>query len=136
MRFWTTTFIISATLFFFLHTVVLAADVPNCPKLDSPKVTAVKYQLFAAYNIGYDGHQLPCELKCMGKADCQNSCQTKEALRLLQAKLVELSQKETLASNSAAPCPSFSETCMDQCKADGPACLAACGKGPSPIAQQ
>ena len=120
MKFWTIVFFISATIFFFLQTVVLAAE--SCPGIDSPKATAVNYQLYSAYQIGYGGYEAPCELKCFGNASCQKRCQGKEGLKYLGAKLEELTTK-----NHSVQCPSFTLSCLEQCKDMGVACAATCG---------
>ena len=123
MNYWSTTFILSAVIFFFIHTVVLASDNKNCPGVNSPEVTAIKFQLFAAYQTGYDGYAIPCELKCFNKKDCKNQCQTREALRMLNAKLEELTQ-----GNNQIQCPAHTIGCIEQCSEAGVPCLAACGR--------
>ena len=120
MKFWTGAFFVGLFIFFFLQTVVLAKE--SCPKIDSPEVTAIKYQLFAAYQTGFDGYEMPCELKCFGNKQCQNRCQGKEGLRFLQDKLHEL-----VAKKGYVQCHSMTMSCVEQCKDLGVACQAACG---------
>jgi|GEM_PF-6671032 len=130
MKFWTSTFVVSLILFFFIHTVVLAGD-SDCPPLDSPETTAIKYQLFAAYQTGLDGYQLPCELKCSHNAECASQCRGKAALRLLEGKLKELNARR-IASKGGEPCWSYSLTCMEQCRDHGIECMKACGQTQPP----
>lgn len=124
MRFWTGAFLVGLCIFFFLQTVVLASE--TCPKKGSPEATAIQYQLYAAYQTGYDGYQTPCQHQCLDHKDCQKNCREKQALRLLQSKLQEL-----VARKGYSRCPSMSVGCVEQCKDQGLPCQAACSNDKS-----
>ena len=100
----------------------------NCPKPDDHAISAVKYQLFAAYQTGFDGHQAPCEIKCFGNEPCLNTCQTKRGLKSLSTQLTRLMKKKNLKS-----CASYTMVCLKQCLQHGNACNKACN-APSPVA--
>ena len=119
MRFWTGAFLVGLCIFFLLQTVVLASE--NCPEKGSPEATAIQYQLYTAYQTGYDGYQEPCQFQCFGEKNCQKNCREKQALRLLQGKLQEL-----VAKKGYSRCPSMSLGCVEQCKDQGLSCRAAC----------
>ena len=120
MRFLTTVFFVAFSSFFSLQ-VAWAQD--HCPGIDSPEATAIKYKLFTAFQTGFDGYETPCELKCFGKSDCQQKCQSKEGLRLLEQKLHEIAMK-----NNSTKCPSHTLSCLEQCKDLGVSCAAVCGQ--------
>ena len=101
---------------------VVILGVENCPGIGSPEATANNYKLFAAYQTGYDGYEAPCELKCFANSSCQNRCQAKEALRLLENKMNEL-----VAQNNATQCPSYTLSCLSLCEKQGVSCAAVCG---------
>ena len=136
VRFWTPTFFIALALFFFIHTVVLASPAAaECPSVDSPQATALGYQLYTAYQVGFDGYQMPCELKCSSNKNCQSSCQTQQGLRLLQSKVHELNDKHPMLVTSKS-CKVVAQVCLKQCPADNLQCLNACGLSPGTVASQ
>ncbi|MEM7645267.1 MAG: hypothetical protein AAF203_00025 [Pseudomonadota bacterium] len=94
----------------------------QCPPLGSPGYVALKYQMYTAYTIGFDGYEAPCEIRCMGKASCQKKCQKKEGLRTLASKYQEFQGKM-----EQTQCPSLVSACLEQCETDGGAsCAQAC----------
>ena len=95
----------------------------SCPGIDSPEAVAIKYKLFTAYQTGFDGYETPCELKCFGNKSCQNSCQSKQGLRLLEQRLQELAH-----NNNSTKCPSYTIGCLEQCDKLGASCAAVCGQ--------
>ena len=105
---------------FFAFTLGASAN-DRCPSSDDHALSAVKYQLFTAYQTGYDGYQAPCENKCFGKQNCVVECQTKKALEYLNNQLVKLEKK-----NKVKSCETYQAICIDQCKEHGAPCEKAC----------
>ena len=102
----------------------------SCPGIGSPQATANNYMLFTAYQTGYDGYEAPCELKCFGNEGCQQRCQSKHGLRLLEEKLHDI-----MAKNDAKNCPSYTVGCVEQCEKLGVSCAAICGQN-KPVADK
>lgn len=93
----------------------------QCPKIDSHETAAIKYQLFSAYQTGFDGYQAPCELKCFGNSNCQNRCQGQKAMEYLSKQMKQLKDKRGVKH-----CPSFTIVCLEQCQSQGPQCAQVC----------
>lgn len=93
----------------------------SCPSEDSTDLAPFRYQLFTAYQTGFDGFEMPCEIKCLGKQECQNNCQQKKGRELLSRELSRLKKKKDLAR-----CPSMEAICLKQCEDQGQACKQAC----------
>ncbi len=97
----------------------LAKDL--CPQADSHELSAVRYQMFTAFQMAYDGYQAPCELKCFEKESCVQSCRQDKAL----LSLAQHMEKE-LQSRGLASCQTLSEVCVDECKAEDARCQNSC----------
>ncbi len=93
----------------------------KCPAMGSPEATAIHYQLFAAFQSGFDGYEAPCEIKCFGKKSCQHSCQQDHGLRLLKRQVAQVGEKKGLDD-----CPTLVATCLKQCEGAGEACEKTC----------
>ena len=106
-------------VFFAFSMAAVAND--KCPKIDSHETAAIKYQLFSAYQTGFDGYEAPCEIKCFGNSNCQNRCQSNKAMEFLAKQMQQLKDKKGVES-----CPSFTLACLDQCQALGPQCAQVC----------
>lgn len=111
-------FIFSIVFFSFL---MGAGAHDGCPKSDDHALSAVRYQLFTAYQTGYDGYQAPCEMKCFSNSNCIETCQTKKGMESLNKQLSKLLEKKNLSS-----CQSYSQVCVEQCKEKGEPCQKAC----------
>ncbi|MCB0379037.1 MAG: hypothetical protein KDD33_11140 [Bdellovibrionales bacterium] len=127
MRFWTMVFVVASFIFFFIQTVVLAAE-PDCPGINSPTHTALKYRLYSAYQVGYGGYEAPCEFKCFGNQNCQNRCQGQKGLEYLTQKMSDL-------KGEFGSCPSLTLACLEQCQEMGASCASVCS-GDQAIAQK
>lgn len=92
----------------------------TCPKSDSPRMIAMNYQLFTAYQTGFDGYEASCELQCFSKETCQKDCQAKKGLEYLKKQMTQL------AANFNGSCTNLVNTCISQCQDQGPNCSQAC----------
>lgn len=102
----------------------------NCPAIGSPESVALEFQLFSAFQTGYDGYETPCELKCFGKEKCQNSCQAKFGLQFLSKQMTDLKKKKGIKQ-----CPTYTLSCIKQCEKLGPDCVKTC-EGLDTVASQ
>lgn len=93
----------------------------SCPQSESHELAPYRYQLFTAYQTGYDGYEAPCEIKCLGRENCQERCQKKKGLELLGQELSRLKKKKGIKD-----CPSVEAICLEQCQDHGEACKQAC----------
>ncbi len=89
----------------------------RCPSSESHSLSAVRYQLYTAYHMGFDGYEAPCSMKCLGKESCTQSCQTQKGLELLSQKMKKMGMTQ---------CQSYSSVCMEQCATLGQSCVKAC----------
>ncbi len=93
----------------------------RCSEIDSPESVAQKYQLFSAFQTGYDGYQVVCENKCFGKKSCEENCQSKKALEYLSKQMNQLVKK-----SGGLHCPSLTLVCLEQCTHLGVQCAQVC----------
>ena len=116
------------SLSFFISFLSTSLANPVCPKNDDHSLSAIRYQLFTAYQTGYDGYRTPCDLKCFSKENCMNKCQTEKGLASLALEFDKLRAKKKLTN-----CTSYTLVCLEQCQQHGKACNKACG-GTEPVA--
>jgi hypothetical protein len=110
------------TLCFLLLSIQANAQESNyCPKLDSPDSVALKFQLFSAYQTGYDGYEAPCELKCMGNLNCQKKCQSEKALDFLAKQMKDIKNKKNIKE-----CATLTLLCVEQCQPQEKQCAQVC----------
>lgn len=109
---------------FLLLSAVANSNADKCPKIDSHETVALKFQMFSAYQTGFDGYEAPCEIQCMGRDKCQQNCQLKKGLSYLSKRFEELKVKKGVTS-----CASLTVACLEQCQSAGPQCAQACGSG-------
>ena len=93
----------------------------RCPTSKDHSLSAVRYQMFTAYQTAYDGYQAPCEIKCFNRTTCVESCQGKKGLESLKTQFTKLLEKKGLKN-----CSSYSQVCKEQCKDQGKSCTQAC----------
>ena len=99
----------------------MSGSFAHCPEPGDHSLAAVRYQLFAAFSIGYDGHQAPCDLKCVGREGCTQRCQLERGLAFLGEELGRLKDKQRLNH-----CASYRKLCIEQCREHGEACAKTC----------
>ncbi len=109
-----------ATLFGILFSLP-AFSKDRCPSSKDHSLSALRYKLYTAFHMGYDGYETPCNVKCMGRESCQNQCQNEKGLELLSKKM-----KEVYSENEVSTCQSFSSVCMEQCESLGKQCESVC----------
>lgn len=90
-----------------------------CPQSNDPETVAIKYKLYTAYQVAYDGYETPCEIQCLKKKDCRKRCQQKKGLSSLENKMKELTREK-------GNCPSIALACLEQCQTLGKACESIC----------
>lgn len=93
----------------------------TCPQVDSHDVAPLRYQFFTAFQMGFSGYEAPCEMKCLGKESCQQSCQEKKGLELLSKEIHRIKEKNKLEN-----CYAYEKVCYQQCESLGSACKKAC----------
>ncbi len=97
----------------------------TCPQEDSHDVAPLRYQFYTAFQMGFSGYEAPCEIKCLGKASCQTSCQEKKGLELLSQEIRRIKEKNNIQS-----CYAYEAICHEQCESLGSACKKACDYKP------
>ncbi len=95
----------------------------RCPSSEDHQLSAVRYQMFTAYQVAFDGYQAPCQIKCFEKETCVNQCQQQKAL----SSLAEHMDQE-LKQRGLARCESLSQICLEECQGDSNHCQKACQK--------
>lgn len=93
----------------------------RCPSSEDHSLSAVRYQLYTAFHMGFDGYEAPCDMKCMGKESCKQSCQSKKGLELLSKKMSKMYKEKQLNS-----CQSYTSVCIEQCHQLGDKCESVC----------
>jgi len=93
----------------------------QCVEINSPENVAQKYQLFSAFQTGFDGYQVVCENKCLGKKSCEDNCQNKKALDYLKKRVDQF-----VIKSQGLHCPSLTVVCLEQCSHLGATCAQTC----------
>ena len=119
LRRYTTLWFLSVIVFFAFLTGTAAKD--RCPSSDDHETSAIRYKMFTAYQIAFDGYQAPCELKCFDKEECTQSCRTEKALDSLSKHF-----KKELKQRNTSQCKSIENICMQECSGPKNKCESAC----------
>jgi|GEM_PF-5133401 len=119
----------------------------QCPLVEDPELSPIHYQLLAAFESGKEGYALPCSFRCNSSSNihgssqginhsasesdsrqsqCQAQCQNQAGLKLLKEKILELSEKNLGSSSAYQSCPSYVQTCLNQCAGLQGSCREAC----------
>lgn len=93
----------------------------RCPSSEDHSLSALRYKLYTAFHMGYDGYEVPCNVKCMGRESCQTTCQNEKGLELLSKKM-----RQVYSESEVETCQSFASVCMEQCESLGKQCQSVC----------